>query len=209
VPHVPKAIPLVLALALAPAARAQQAAPGLPEDPRAPRYDEVERGVFTGFESGYAVLLRTPTADRARFPFAGEGGGRASGFLVGAHVGTDLGDRLALSLFAAGGNLQASRSYGAFGIFTAGADVRASLLGWRDRNGVKRLHAYLHARGGWLLTRPTGLLGSSDLLVAGGPGVEYFTRLRHFSLGLAVDGLWLARAGVPGVVLLPTVRYTF
>jgi hypothetical protein len=200
-------------LAAAPA-RAQQdqqarAAPELPEDPRAPHFAEVERGMFAGFEVGALMLFSTPVADRARFPFAGNGGGRASGFLMGAHVGYDVTEQVAVSIFALGANAQAGTSYGAFDLGVIGGDLRYSFPGWRDRNGVERLHFYVHGRSGWVATRPSGLLGTTDLLVAGGPGVEYFTRLRHFSVGLAADGLFLTRAGVGGISIAPSVRYTF
>jgi hypothetical protein len=198
----------VLALALAAPAVAQQPAP-IPEDPRAPRFDEVESGLFAGFETGAIVLLRTPTADPVKYPFAGEDGGRATGLLVGAHLGYDLSERFAASVFALGGNAEAGASYGAFGILATGLDLRLSLWSRPDRNGIDRLHLYVHGRGGWLLTRPEGLFGTSDLYVAGGPGIEYVTRLRHFSVGLAADAIWLPRAGVPGFSLAPTVRYTF
>jgi hypothetical protein len=128
---------------------------------------------------------------------------------MGAHVGYDVTEQVALSIFALGANAQAGSSYGAFDLGVIGGDLRFAFPGSRDRNGVERLHFYLHARGGWVVTRPAGLFGSNDLLVAGGPGVEYFTRLRHFSLGLAADGLWLTRAGVAGISIAPSVRYTF
>jgi hypothetical protein len=197
------------ALLLSAPAGAQVAAPGLPEDPRSPRFAEVERGLFAGFETGVLWLFDTPTADPAKYPFAGAGGGSAFGGLVGAHLGYDLADRLAASLFVLGGNAQASSSYGAFGLMVTGLDLRFSLLSARARNGVPSLHLYVHGRGGYVVTRPTGLLGTTDLLVAGGPGIEYFTRLRHFSVGLAADAIWLTQAGVAGVAVVPSVRYTF
>jgi hypothetical protein len=191
------------------AARAQQAAPPLPEDPRAPRFAEVERGLHVGFESGPFMLFETPTDDRAKYPFAGPGGGRGTGLLVTTLLGYDLTPRLTASLFALGANASASASYGAFGLLATGADLRARVLSRRDRDGVERLHAFVHARGGYVVTRPTGLLGDTDLLVAGGPGVEYATRLRHFTVALAADFLWLGRAGAPGLSIAPSVRYTF
>jgi hypothetical protein len=200
------AIAVILA---SPAAGQGTSAPPLPEDPRAPRFAEVERGFFAGFEAGALWLLETPTADRAKYPFAGEGGGRAIGPLVGAHLGYELGERFAASLFVLGANAQASTSYGAFGLMVTGADLRLSLVTGRVRNGVATLHLYVHGRGGYVVTRPTGLLGTTDLLVAGGPGLEYFTRLRHFSVGLAADAVWLTRAKVPGIAVVPSVRYTF
>ncbi len=193
-------------------AAAQEAAPALPEDPRAPRYRDVERGFFTGFEVGYLTLFKTPAGDTGKFPFASAGGGRSNGFLVGATVGYDVTPRIAIAAYALGGNSSASSSYGAFSLFSGGGDVRVSLLGARDANQVERLFVYLHGRGGYLLSYPQGLFGTSDgrdLYLAGGPGVEYFTRLRHFSVGLAADLAYLTKAKAAGLAVTPTVRYTF
>jgi len=157
-----------------------QSAPPMPEDPRAPRYREVERGLFTSFEVGWLELFKTPTADRAKFSFAGPAGGNAGGFLVGASLGYDLTRRISLAAYALGGNQRASLSYGAFSVLSAGGDLRVSLFGPRDRYEVERFYVYLHARGGYLLTQPTGLFGSNDVYLGGGPGVEYLTQLRKF-----------------------------
>ena len=198
------------ALLLAPAAaRAQEAAPPMPEDPRAPRFNEVERGFFTGFEAGYLTLFKTPTADRAKFPFAGSEGGDASGMVVGMTVGYDVTRRLALSLFALGGNASAGASYGAFSVLAAGGDVRVALLGARDKYGTERLKLYVHGRGGGLFTWPEGLFGHTAVYLAGGPGVEYVTHLRHFAVGLAADVAYITKAKTAGLAITPTVRYTF
>jgi hypothetical protein len=208
--HFRNVLGALVALLLLPAtAAAQEAAPPMPEDPRAPRFKEVERGFYTGFEVGYLALFNTPTADQAKFPFAGSGGGTASGILVGASVGYDVSSRLALSIFALGGNASANVSYGAFSVFVAGGDLRVALLGGSDKYGVERLHLYLHGRAGGLLTTPEGLLGHTDVYLAGGPGLEYVTHLRHFAVGLAADAVYLTKAKTPGVAITPTVRYTF
>ena len=198
------------ALVLLPAvARAQEAAPPMPEDPRAPQFKEVERGFFAGFEVGYLGLFKTPTADPSKFPFAGSGGGSANAMLVGANAGYDVSSRVALSIFALGANASANSSYGSFSLFVAGGDVRVALLGGSDKYGVERLHLYLHGRAGGLLTTPEGLFGHTDVYLAGGPGVEYVTHLRHFAVGLAADATYLTKAKTAGVAITPTVRYTF
>lgn len=181
----------------------------MPEDPRAPRFREVERGFFTGFEVGYLSLFKTPTADRNKFPFAGAGGGRSDGFLVGTTVGYDITSRVALSAFALGGESSANVSYGAFSVYAFGGDLRLSFATLRDANQVERVFFYVHGRGGLLFTRPEGLFGSSDTYLAGGPGVEYFTHLRHFSVGLAADVAYVNKAKTAGLAITPTVRYTF
>jgi hypothetical protein len=204
-----KRITLAIVLSLPLAAAAQEAAPALQEDPRAAKYHDVERGFFVGFEAGYLGLTKTPTADPAKFPYAGTGGGRSNGLLVGVNVGVDLGNRLALALFGQGSNERAGVDYGAFSLYAVGLDARVALLGVRDRNDFERFYVYVHGRGGVARTYPEGLFGNSDFIVAGGPGLEYFTPLRHFSLGLAGDYVFATKAKAGGIAVYPTVRYTF
>jgi hypothetical protein len=199
----------VLALLLPALALAQDAAPQLQEDPRAARFKDVERGFFIGFEAGYLGLLDTPTADQEQFRVAGTSGGRAGGVVIGALAGMDLWPRVSLALFAQGGNQRADREYGAFNLLSFGADARVSVLGRRDRNDWERFFVYVHGRGGYARTYPEGLFGTSDVVLAAGPGVEYFTKLRHFSIGAAADVVYATSAGVFGFALYPTVRYTF
>jgi hypothetical protein len=198
-----------VALAAPALVAAQAAAPALQEDPRAAKFRDVERGFFVGFELGYLHLLDTPTADRAAFPRAGEDGGAAGGLLVGVNAGVDLGSRVAVSIYGAGGNQRASVDYGAFSLYSAGLDLRVSLLGRRDRNAFERFFVYVHGRGGYAKTWPEGLFGEDDVVVAGGLGVEYFTRLRHFSVGAAADYVHATKASAGGVAVYPTLRYTF
>jgi hypothetical protein len=205
---------LTLALALvllgpgAPA-HAQDAAPAPAADPRAPRYRDVERGLFVGFETGWLGLLKTPNHDPVKFPFATGGGGSAGGSVIGLHLGYDLGERLSVALFAEGASEKASASYGAFDLLVAGLDLRYAFYGRLDRNGYRRFFIYVHGRGGYLLTHPTGLFGDTDVLVGGGLGAEYYTQLRHFSVGLQVDGLYVLSAKAAGFAVTPVVRYTF
>jgi hypothetical protein len=199
-----------LCLALPLAASGQEAAPQLQEDPRAARFRDVERGLFVGFEIGYQSILKTPVADPARFPYAPPGGGgQAGGMLVSLVVGYDLSNRLALSLFALATDLKADPSYGAFDVVGGGADIRFAVIGWGDSNGVERVYGYVHARGGYTRTNPNGLFGTNSALAQAGVGVEYYTRLRHFSVGLALDGLYYPAPGAGGFAVTPTLRYTF
>jgi len=208
-PRLLRALAALAAAALAQAASAQEAAPALPDDPRAPRFREIESGLFAAAEIGFLGLAKTPTADRAKCPGAGEGGGFAAGPIVGLQLGLDLGDRLAVAIVALGANQQASISYGAFSLAGAGLDARLSLTGFRDSQGAERLHLYAHARGAWFATDPRGLFGKTGVLVAAGPGLEYHTRLRHFSVGLSVDAVYALQAKSPGIAVVPTLRYTF
>ncbi len=212
-----KALAALALIAAVSAVRAQDSAPVLQEDPRAARFGDVERGFFVGFEAGWLSFSKTPVTDRALFPstcpkdpsLPCSGGGASSGLLVGVNTGVDLGSRLALSLFFLGGNERASVDYGAFSVYVAGADARVTLASLSDRNGIERMHVYVHGRGGYARTFPAGLFGDREKYFAGGPGIEYFTRLRHFSLGLAGDLAYAVTAKSYGFAVYPTVRYTF
>jgi hypothetical protein len=201
-------VTVLLALA-APSARGQEAAPTLQEDPRAAKFRDVERGFFVGFDVGWLSFLKTPTADPLEHPYAGDDGGSSGGVLVGANLGVDIGSRVAVSLFAVGANERADVDYGAFSLYAGGLDLRYSFLAVKDRNGWERFFVYAHARGGYARTWPDGLFGDVETLVSGGVGIEYYTRLRHFSVGAALDGAYALKAGAPGWALYPTVRYTF
>jgi hypothetical protein len=200
---------LLAALVAAGPARAQDAAPA-GADPRAARFSDVERGLFIGLEAGWPVVLtKTPTKDPVKFPYAPNGGGTATGLGIGLELGYDLTNHLALSLFADGFFEKAGTDYGAFDLMVAGVDARYAFYGVKDRNGWERFQVYVHARGGYVLTHPTGLFGTTDTLVGGGLGVEYFAQLRHFSWWAQVDGMYVLSAGAPGGGLLTGVRYTF
>jgi hypothetical protein len=200
---------LVAALLLPALAAAEDAAPQLQEDPRAAKFRDVERGFFVGVEAGYLGFANTPTADKTKYALAGDSGGRAGGMVLGANVGADVGSRLSVALFAQGGEVTAGANYGAFSLISAGLDVRFAFGAWRDRNEWERLFAYVHARGAWARSYPEGLFGTSDTLLSGGVGIDYFTKLRHFSVGAALDGVYATKAHAAGVAIYPTVRYTF
>lgn len=191
-------------------AAGQEAAPQLQEDPRVARFRDVERGFFVGFEAGYLGLTKTPLAQPSKFPSAPpSGGGSAGGMVVGVSIGVDLGNRLSLSLFGQGTNQKANVSYGVFSLYGGGVDARFALLGVKDRNDWERFYLYVHGRGGYARTEPDGLFGTNDVLVQGGPGIEYYTRLRHFSIGLAADYVYATKAKASGYAVYPTVRFTF
>jgi len=198
-----------LALAASPA-RAQDAAPNPVDDPRAPKFADVERGFFIGLEAGWPVVLfETPTQDPDKFPQAEGGGGTATGLAAGLQLGYDVTSRFALSVFVDGWFLEADASYGAFDVMSAGLDARYAFWASKDRNGWERFFVYAHVRGGYVLTHPEGLFGDTDLLLGGGLGVEYFAQLRHYSWWAQLDGVYVLSAASPGVALLTGVRYTF
>lgn len=193
------------------------AAPQLQEDPRSARFKDVERGFYIGFEAGYLGLFDTPTANRTKYSLAGASGGNAGGTTIGVLLGYDVTPRLAIALFGQGGNAKAGPNYGAFSVLAAGVDVKGALVSWRDRNDWDRTFFYVHGRAGYGRSYPAGLFGTTDLIVAGGPGIEYFTKLRHFSIAIGADLVYVSSTSRPGeekvtalgFAVYPTLRYTF
>jgi hypothetical protein len=47
------------------------------------------------------------------------------------------------------------------------------------------------------------------VLIFAGPGIEYYTRLRHFSIGLEADFLFFALTQSIGFTVTPMLRYVF
>lgn len=199
-----RAILCLLVLVAAPAARAQRT----PEKLR-----EVETGFSAGSEFGALWFFGLPSDSSAS----------ASGALLGINVGGDLGP-LRVGLLGWGQSLGAGADYrgiggdadphharGDFQTMMVGLDLRLSVLSLSDSQGVSRTHVVVRALGGPTLSSPDGVLDRDGIMLGGGAGVLYHTRVRHFALGLDVLGLLHSQdAGdALGLAVLPSVRYTF
>lgn len=57
------------------------------------------------------------------------------------------------------------------------------------------------------LLDPTSVESGSTVIVGGGAGMQYYTRLRHFSVGADLS-VWAGGGGLM-VTLYPTIKYTF
>ncbi|HET6984736.1 MAG TPA: adventurous gliding motility protein CglE, partial [Myxococcaceae bacterium] len=93
--------------------------------------------------------------------------------------------------------------------------VRWNFLGFADSQGVQRTWLYLKAGGGFALLKPNALFATDpvdsygSILVFGGPGLQYYTRLRHFSVGVEVVGSYLLKPKTFGFAITPNLRYAF
>ena len=59
------------------------------------------------------------------------------------------------------------------------------------------------------LMGPKDIYESIDILARVGIGFEYFTRLRHFSLGVDLDFVYGIKNLGAGVQIMPQMKYTF
>jgi hypothetical protein len=201
---------LILAALLAPSLVLAQTTPTKDKD--AVVFDEVERGFFFGV-SGGAQYLRPPTPDGKSLPFS-------SGQLAMVEIGYELGERVALSAFMMASVTRAGAEFGGFSngaasgdfsAFVPGAALRLNALGFSDSQGVQRSWLYVRGGAGYAMFSPTTLLPDPGTLLFAGLGVEYFTPLRHFSVGLEASGSYILMKATTtqGFAVTPSVRYSF
>jgi hypothetical protein len=204
----PLALCAVFALPVVASAQQPTTANG---DRPAVTFDEIERGLYFAVMGGPLFLTNPPAPEGTPRPFS-------SGPMAQVEVGMDLGERLSVGLFVMGSSVRTSAEYvgnsggavsGDFSSLVPGLALRARLLGLADSQEVKRTWFYLRAGGGLAMFSPKRLLPDSDILVFAGPGVEYYTRLRHFSVGLEVTGNYLVSGGSFGFAVAPNIRYAF
>ncbi|MCL2011831.1 MAG: adventurous gliding motility protein CglE [Cystobacterineae bacterium] len=173
---------------------------------------EVERGVYLQLQGGAWYLLEAPTPKGVKGP-------KSFGHSLQIEFGYDLGERLSLGVILLGTFNPASSSYrgqseegnasGGFSSLTPGLSLKVGLVGFGDSQSVQRTWFYARAAIGASFFFPKVLLPKIDYLANVGIGVEYYTRLRHFSVGLEASGIGLLRAGTFGFAITPSLRYAF
>jgi hypothetical protein len=211
------AVGLVLALPLAAWAQTSSTTAAPTKDKEGTTYNEIERGVNFSVAGGPSFLVNAPKSG----PFSSGEAGRVE-------FGFDFGERVSAELFLMGTSNSASSSYqgcsknpspcstpstspatGDFSSLVPGASVRFNIVGVADAQDVKRLWVYAKAGAGYVLFQPSSLLNYSDIFLFGAGGLDYFTHLRHFSVGLEVDVSYMVTSSSLGFALLPNVRYAF
>lgn len=190
-------------------ATAQTAAAPLRER-EATQLSEVEHGFyFRG--SGGAFFLTSLPATRGPTPFS-------AGQMAQVELGADIGQHFSLGVFVMGTASRAGSDYIGQSGGTASGDLSAiipgvagkiSIAGIPDANDVKRTWFYLRGGIGYAKFFPRALIPKGDAFAFAGPGVEYYTRLRHFSVGLDVTGSYLLNSKTFGFALAPNLRYAF
>jgi hypothetical protein len=171
--------------------------------------DEVERGLFTSLDYGitYYVPLAQP------------------GFLVlnptwltpstriGLRVGYDILNNIALDGFVAGVFSEGIIDKDDLAVKGLTGDLTSISVGLGARFAfvtTERLFVYARVGAGYALWFPeqlAGSFGSIHVDVAG--GVEYYTKLRHLSVGVELGGQALLLPFAFAAELRPVVKYTF
>jgi hypothetical protein len=200
------------ALGISARSLAQEQAPQVVAEQAPAQLNPVEHGLYAGTSIG-AMFLHLP----------GTGSGIGSGALVGVSFGYDFTPMIGLGFFGWGVAVNTPSGYEGLGsnptatgdltAFMTGMDLTLRLPVVMDRDGIDRLFLNVSVGAGPLFLNPAGLVGTQGILPAGKAdlSIEYFTHLRHFSIGLALDGLLAFPTGgtLIGGALSPFARYTF
>ncbi len=196
------------------------------EDRKAITYNEIERGFFFGVSAGFWGTINPPAGAMSAQYFS-------PGQAALVEIGFDIGERVSPALFflatsnrmgsdytgtvrtcGAGGSRdcttgetpQAVRS-GDFGSVAPGVGARIRIAGFKDAQEVTRTWFYARVGGAFVIYQPAALISQPDVLLFAGPGLEYFTRLRHFSIGLDANFNFGVLTQSVGFSVLPFVRY--
>ncbi len=185
------------------------------EDKRvATQFNEIERGFYLGGNGGFWATISPPARAGGKRPFLG-------GQAVSLEAGVDIGERVSIGLFFLGASTnRAGSDYtglstaevpasGDFGMIVPGITGKLRLVGFADSQQIKRSWVYARVSAGYVFYSPSALIPQSDVLISVGPGFEYFTRLRHFSIGVEANFNYLALTSSVGFSIFPTVRYAF
>ena len=218
---------LLLIVAIAPSLALAQAKE-LKDKPQT-SFNEIERGFYMGLTAGFWALINPP-ANKTFTTMGGQLIDPAStqsfsgGQSAQMEIGVDFNERVSAAIFIMATANKASSSYtgksqdpvtgsprasGDFTTVIPGALVRVGLLGITDSQEVKRTWIYIRLGAGYVLYQPKTLLPVPDVLIFAGPGVEYFTRLRHFSIGLEANFVFMALTQAFGFTVTPMLRYAF
>jgi hypothetical protein len=174
------------------------------------KFNEIERGFTMGGAAGYWGFFNSPGNTR---PYAG-------GLTARLDIGYDFGERVVggIMLQVASNHPDNGSSYlgttgtsasGDYSELMPGIAVKVNLVGFNDNQDVKRLWVYVRGSAAAGLYFPKTLIDKFDLMIQGGVGIEYFTKLRHFALGLEANAVIMALTGTFGLSVTPTLRYSF
>jgi hypothetical protein len=216
---------VVAALALSAPARAQGLSSNA-EEPRAGEeirgdtkvavINEVERGFFLSVDYGanYYVFLDQPGFVAINEDFL------KPGTRMGVRAGYDILNNVRLDVFVLANfnegvikeELRARQVTGDLAHFAPGAALRFDFVTSDDG----RFFAYARAGAGYALWFPAELAADPGAAPPPGSihtdvalGMEYYTKLRHLSVGLEVDFQALISPFAFGFQVYPTIKYTF
>ena len=135
------------------------------------------------------------------------------GTRVGTRVGFDILNNIAIDAFVLGNfnqgliNIEDARDKqmtGDLSHLSVGAGARFAFI------TTERVFTFVRAGGGYAFWFPASLAGNiGSVHLDASLGVEYYTKLRHLSVGVEADFQALIAPMAIGVQVYPTLKYTF
>jgi len=173
------------------------------------KFNEIERGFTVGGGAGFWVFFNAPCTTRPV----------SLGQTVRIDIGGDFGERVVAGVMLQAATNKAGSDYlgttgvsasGDFSELMPGVGVKVNIVGFEDNQDVKRTWIYWRVAGAAVLYFPKTLIDKFDIMLQGGIGVEYYTKLRHFAVGLEASFVFMAltqTVGLSGPTV--TLRYSF
>ena len=178
-------------------------------DTRVVDIDEVERGLSLGVDYGPAYYLPLGGAGMLNLNPTSTGAATRVGVRVGYDVLNNIAvDGFVLGTFSTGvidlDDVRAGKTTGDIALIAPGVGVRFAFI------TTERVFAFVRAGVGYALWFPQELAGAAGSIHTDASlGVEYYTKLRHVSVGVEADVQALLSPTAVGVHVYPTLKYTF
>lgn len=171
--------------------------------------DEVERGVFVSVDYGPAYYIPTPGAGFLDMNPTGT----VPATRFGVRVGYDILNNLAVDAFVLGAfqsgvinldDVREGKTTGDIAHIAPGIGARFAFV------TTERVFAYARVGVGYALWFPAEIAGTTGSIHTDASlGIEYYTKLRHVSVGVEADFQALLLPMTFGVHVYPTLKYTF
>jgi hypothetical protein len=178
-------------------------------DTRVVEIDEVERGLSLGVDYGPAYYLPLGQAGSLNLNPTST----STATRVGVRVGYDVLNNLAVDAFVLGtfstgvidlDDVRAGKTTGDLALIAPGVGVRFAFV------TTERLFAFVRAGVGYAFWFPPELAGATGSVHTDATlGVEYYTKLRHVSVGVEAGVQALLAPMAVGIHVYPTLKYTF
>jgi hypothetical protein len=200
------------------------------KDKEGVNFKEIERGLNVSVGGGPYFMFTAPCPLKSCYANGANGAPFSSGQTARVEIGFDIGSRPAgateeaplvtVSAFLIGTANRAGSDYigkqdprnPASGDYTAlipGANVRINLVGFPDGQEIRRTWIYVKGGGGYVFFQPSLLLPYNDVFLTGSAGIDYFTHLRHFTVGLELAASYMISSASFGFAVIPNLRYAF
>jgi hypothetical protein len=183
------------------------------------KFNEIERGFTIGTAAGFWALFNSPSYPNGTRPVA-------TGQTIRLDIGLDIGERVVAGIMLQASNnrptsgsgylgtidpsgTMSSGASGDYAQLLPGVGVKVNIVGFDDSQDVKRLWVYARVAAAAGLYFPHNLIDKFDVMLQGGAGVEYYTKLRHFAIGFEANVVFMALTTTIGLSVTPTLRYSF